>query len=70
MLSLKDFKISEVATNKILGGSGDPNVTPGGSHTYSAPYYPGGSATGTWSSDYRGLGGSIEYCDLKWRYGN
>lgn len=68
MLNLKDFENLKLeSTSQFLGGA-DPNVTKGGSVTYEAPYYPGGSATGTWSSDYRGVDG-LEYCDLDWQWG-
>ena len=44
MLSLKDFKISEVATNKILGGSGGGTETAGGSY-----FFGYGTSTCDWN---------------------
>ena len=67
MLKLNDFKKLQFEGESQIKGGADPNVTSGVSVTYEGSYYPGGSTTGTWSSDYDGANG-LEYCDLEWDY--
>ncbi|TVQ51583.1 MAG: hypothetical protein EA362_00125 [Saprospirales bacterium] len=67
MLSLKDFKATKIdSTNLVVGGSGDPNETPGGSQGYNHAIM--GPYRKVWESDYHGHNG-LEYCNVYYVWG-